>query len=101
MEKPVVMVHDVPQCSEPRVGRDHLAEVERALYTLPTRYINHKLKARADRQLVRFYQGTELVKTHPRVPPGGKSIDASDLPPEKAPGPRMIIITPVPRSLSV
>jgi len=77
--------YDVPVWSHPKVGRDQLAEVERALYSLPTEYINHKLVARADRQLVRFYENTMLVKTHPRVPPGGKSIDASDLPPEKAP----------------
>jgi len=89
-EKPKLLAapaetYDVPLWSAPTVGRDHLAEVERALYSLPTEYINHKLRARADRQLVRFYKGTELVKTHPRAAAGGKSIDASDLPPDKAP----------------
>lgn len=77
--------YDVPVWSEPKVGRDHLAEVEGGLYSLPTGYINQKLVARADRQLVRFYKDTVLVKTHPRVPPGGKSIHAADLPPDKAP----------------
>lgn len=89
-EKPKLLAaptepYDVPLWSNARVGRDHLAEVERALYSLPTRYINHKLRARADRQLVRFYENNEVVKTHPRMAPGGKSIDASDLPPDKAP----------------
>jgi len=33
---------------------------------------------------VRFYEGTVLVKTHARVPPGRRSTDPNDFPPEKA-----------------
>lgn len=77
--------YDVPLWSEPKVGRDQLAEVERGLYSLPTDYRGQRLVTRADRQLVRFYKNHEVVKTHPRVPPGGKSIDPTDYPPEKVP----------------
>lgn len=67
------------------MGRDHFADVAKALYTLPTTFIGQRLLARADQHTVRFYENGRLVKTHPRKPPGGKSIDASDFPPEKAP----------------
>ena len=75
--------YDVPLWSDPKVGRDHLAQVAKALYSLPTRLIGERLRARADRSLVRFYDGTLLVKTHPRKPAGGRSIDPSDFPEHK------------------
>jgi transposase len=75
--------YDVPLWATPRVARDHFAQVAKALYTLPTRYIGQTLTARADRTLVRFYQRGVLVKVHLRQPPGGKAIDAADFPPAK------------------
>ena len=57
----------------------------KALYSLPTRLIGKTLRARADRHIVRFYDGAILVKTHPRQPPGGRSLDRSDLPAHKTP----------------
>jgi len=76
--------YDVPLWCEPKVARDHFAQVAKALYTLPTRLIGKTLRARADRATVRFYDGAGLVKVHARQPPGGKSVDPSDFPPEKA-----------------
>ena len=75
--------YDVPIHCDPKVARDHLAQVARALYSLPTRLIGKTLHARADRSLVRFYDGDALVKTHARVAPGGRSIDPVDFPSEK------------------
>ena len=76
-------LYDIPLWATPRVARDHFAQVAKALYTLPTRYIGQPLTARADRALVRFYHRGELIKVHIRQPPGGKAIDPSDFPPEK------------------
>jgi hypothetical protein len=75
--------YEVPQWCDPKVGRDHLAQVAKALYSLPTRFIGRRLRARADQTLVRFYDRGALVKTHTRQPPGGRSIDPSDFPPDK------------------
>lgn len=75
--------YDVPSWSDPKVHRDHFAQVAKALYSLPTRLIGKILKARADSHTVRFYDGAILVKTHPRQVPGGKSLDRSDLPAHK------------------
>jgi hypothetical protein len=75
--------YDVPLWCTPKVARDHLAQVAKALYSLPTRLIGKTLRARADRSLVLFYDGDELVKTHARQPPGGRSIDPADFPSEK------------------
>ena len=75
--------YDVPLWSEPKIARDHFAQVAKALYSLPTRFIGRRLRARADRTLVRFYDAGVLVKTHPRQPAGGRSVDPDDFPPEK------------------
>jgi hypothetical protein len=72
--------YDIPLWNEPKVARDQLALVAKALYSLPHRYVGHLLSARADQQLVRFYQRGLLIKTHPRQPPGGRSIDETDYP---------------------
>lgn len=75
--------YDVPLWSEPKVHRDQHAQVAKALYSLPTRFVGKTLRARADRTTVRFYEGTRVVKVHPRMPPGGRSTDRADFPPEK------------------
>ena len=87
-EKPALMpppqtAYEVPLWCEPLVARDQCAQVAKALYSLPTRFVGKRLRARADRSTVRFYEGAQLVKTHARQVPGGKSIDASDYPEHK------------------
>ena len=87
-EKPALLpaptdTYDVPLWCEPLVARDHYAQVAKALYTLPTRLIGKRLRARADRTTVRFYDGAVLVKIHQRKPPGGRATDPHDFPPEK------------------
>lgn len=77
--------YDPPLWRDPKVGRDHLAIVDKAFYSMPTSLIGKKLRARVDHKLVRFYDGYKLVKTHPRQAPGGRSIDRSDFPAEKTP----------------
>jgi transposase len=74
---------DVPLWCDPVVGRDQLAQVAKALYSLPRDYVGQQLRARADSQTVRFYLRNEMVRAHPRKPPGGRSIDYSDYPKEK------------------
>lgn len=76
--------YEVPYWCDPKVGRDHLAQVAKALYSLPTRFIGKRLRARADRVLVRFYDQGALVKTHPRQSAGGRSIDPNDFPAYKS-----------------
>lgn len=77
--------YDAPLWRDPKVGRDHLAVVDKAFYSLPTQFCGKKLRARLDHKLVRFYLDYKLVKTHPRQAPGGRSIDRNDFPPEKTP----------------
>lgn len=72
--------YDIPLWCDPKVARDHFAQVDKALYTLPTRWIGYRVQARADRSLVRFYYRGELIKTHPRKAPGERSIDENDYP---------------------
>jgi transposase len=76
--------YDVPVWATPKVARDQLAQVARALYSIPHRHVGHVLNARADSQLVRFYDRGILIKTHPRRPPGGRAIDPHDYPAERS-----------------
>ncbi len=76
--------YDLPIYSEPKVARDYHVEVAKALYSVPAAYIGCRVKARADRHLVRIYHRGVLVTTHPRKPPGRRSTHQGDLPPEKA-----------------
>ena len=76
--------YDVPLWCEPKVARDQHAQVARALYSLPTPLVGRTLHARADTVTVRFYDGTTLVKTHPRMPAGGRSSDPNDFPAHKS-----------------
>jgi len=74
--------YDVPLWCDPKVAIDQFAAVARSLYSLPRDLRRHTLRARADSQLVRFYEHGQLVKTHPRVAPGKRSIDPADFPAE-------------------
>ena len=87
-EQPVLLPkpeqpYEVPHLCRPKVARDQHAQVARALYSLPTKYVGKILRARADRTTVRFYDRHELVKTHPRVLPGKRSTDPNDYPKDK------------------
>jgi transposase len=76
---------DVPiWIDEAKVHPDHHIQVARALYSVPTLYLQKKVRARADKTTVKIYFGTALIKLHPRKPPGGRSTDTSDYPVGKA-----------------
>jgi transposase len=72
--------YDRPVFSAPKVAPDRHVEVARALYSVPGELIGQRLEARADSRLVKLYHRGQLLKTHPRKPPGGRSTDPADLP---------------------
>lgn len=71
---------DVPTWTEATVHPDHHIQVARSLYSLPTRFIGHRVRVRADKKLVRIFLGTEFIKAHPRKRPGERSTDQTDYP---------------------
>jgi transposase len=77
-------VYDLPHYATPKVHRDHHIEVAKALYSVPGNLIGRQVDVRADGQLVKIYFGGQLVKTHPRLAPGGRSTHAEDLPAHKS-----------------
>lgn len=76
---------DPPQWGKYKVHPDHHISFCRAIYSVPTRHVGKTVWVRGDSQLVRIYVGGELVKTHKRQSPGGRSTDFSDYPEELAP----------------
>lgn len=81
---PVPAGYDVPTFTRVKVHRDFHVEVARALYSIPEAWLGLYLDARADSALVKLFHRGQLVKTHPRQPPGGRHTEAEDLPAEKA-----------------
>ena len=75
--------YDVPTYSEPKVAPDQHVAVGKALYSVAPEYRRKRLKARADRTTVRLYWKGQLVETHLRQPPGGRSTKAEHFPPEQ------------------
>ena len=80
----VPAAYDVPVFTRVKVHRDFHVEVAKALYSLPQQWIGQHLDARADSELVKLFHRGQLVKTHPRQRPGGRSTDRADLPEERA-----------------
>lgn len=74
---------DVPLWTEAKVHPDHHLQVQRALYSVPTRYIGRTVRVRSDRSVVRIYLGGELIKMHERKAPGKRATDPGDYPPGK------------------
>ena len=75
---------DVPVWTDAKVHPDLHIQVARALYSVPTCYLRKRVRARADKKTVKIYFRTELIKMHPRQPPGGRSTDPHDYPVGKA-----------------
>ena len=73
--------YQVPYWAQVKVHVDYHIQVARALYSVPWRHVGAKVTARADEHLVKVYLRDQLIKTHPRQRPGGRSTDAADMPP--------------------
>jgi transposase len=90
IEKPTMRaapagLYDVPiYIDDAKVHPDHHIQVAHALYSVPNPYLRKHVRVRADRTSVKIYFGTEMIKIHPRQPPGGRSTDPHDYPAEKA-----------------
>ena len=76
-------VYRVPVYVEVKVHRDYHVQIDRALYSIPEHLLGQRVSARADEELVKLFDRGQLVKTHPRQAPGGRSTDPADLPAEK------------------
>ncbi len=71
---------DTPAWSDPKVHRDFHCQVAKAIYSIPHVLVGRTLRARCDSALVKFYLRGELVKVHPRLPPGACITDPADMP---------------------
>ena len=76
---------DTPTWARCKVHPDHHVRFAQALYSVPTRWIGCKVDVRGDRTMVRIYARGELIKTHERKLPGGRSTDYTDYPDGRAP----------------
>jgi len=75
---------DTPRWGEPSVHPDYHIRFHYALYSVPHPHKGKKTLVRGDSKLVRIYVHGQLVKIHPTQPPGGRSTDYADYPPEKS-----------------
>jgi transposase len=70
----------IPVYTRPKVAPDRHVEVARALYSVPGELIGQRLLARADAATVKLFWRGQLIKVHPRQPPGHRHTDPADLP---------------------
>lgn len=76
---------DRPTWAWATVHGDHHLHFQRALYSVPTRYLHQRVEVRADARLVRIYHRGALIKVHAPQPPGGRATDYTDYPAALAP----------------
>jgi transposase len=76
---------DPPTWQQCKVHPDHHIQFDKAIYSLPTRYVGRQLWVRADSKVVRAYLRGELIRTYARLEPGGRCTDYDDYPKELAP----------------
>jgi transposase len=76
---------DTPSWADCLAHPDHHIQFQKALYSVPTRYLREKVTVRGDRKLVRIYHKGQLIKTHPTQAPGGRATDYEDYPDELTP----------------
>lgn len=74
---------DIPVRKLAKVHPDQHIEFLKALYSVPVDYRGRRVWARGDGKLVHIYFDRKLIKTHPRMAPGGRSTDPNDFPIEK------------------
>lgn len=75
---------DPPHWAQCTVHKDHHIQFEKALYSVPTRFIGKTVIVRGDKSLVRIFADGQVIKTHARCEPGKKSTDFNDYPKEQA-----------------
>jgi len=71
---------DTPRWSDPKVHRDFHVEVDKAIYSVPHHLVGRTMRARLDSATLKLYLKGELVKVHPRQPPGARITDLADMP---------------------
>ncbi len=76
---------DTPRWGEPKVHPDCHVRFQNALYSVPYMHRGKKSTVCGDSKLVRIYVEGQLVKTHETQPPGKRSTDYDDYPPDKSP----------------
>ena len=71
---------DTPRWSDPKVHRDFHVEVDKAIYSVSHHLVGRTLRSRLDSTTLKLYLKGELVKVHPRQPPGARITDPADMP---------------------
>lgn len=79
---PPTEVYDTPRWTTAKVHRDHHIQVAKALYSIPGALIGEQVTVRVDSRLVKVLFRGQVVKIHPKQPPGRRSTDEADLPSE-------------------
>jgi Integrase core domain len=75
-----LQAYQIPHWSEVTVQRDFHVRAQYAFYSVPHALVGQRVTVRADDALVKVYHRGQVIKTHPRQPPGGRSSDPADYP---------------------
>ena len=72
----------VPAWSEAKVQRDFHVRAGNAFYSVPYGLTGQQVSVRADGTLVKIYHRSQVIRTHPQQPAGGRVSDSADFPPD-------------------
>jgi transposase len=70
----------IPHWNEVKVQKDFHVRALNAFYSVPHALVGQRVTVRADDALVKVYHRGQVIKTHPRQEPGGRSSDRADFP---------------------
>lgn len=70
----------IPYWCDVTVQRDFHVRAQQAFYSVPHALAGQKVTVRSDDALVKVYHRGQVIKTHPRQQPGGRSSDTADFP---------------------
>lgn len=73
--------YQIPWWGEVSVQRDFHVRACNAFYSAPYVLVGQRVTVRADASIVKIYHRGQVVRTHPRQPPGGRKTLNADFPP--------------------
>ena len=71
-------VYDPPEWTDVTVDDAQTVTVAGAIYSVPKALVRHGVRVRFDTRHVRIYLKNQVVKVHPRRPPGASCLDRAD-----------------------
>ncbi len=58
-------IYEMPRWTSGTVARDHHVQVDKALYSVPTQHIGHRVDVRVGACTIKIYRDDKMIASHP------------------------------------